>query len=415
MKTTLFAYSLAFVSASTTAQNWASYTTQNTALPSNAITAVCPTDRGFIAGTDQGLARFDGRSWQMFDKSNSMLPGNVVRHIANMGQGEYWAATNKGILCMTESADDWSTIIPSNSGLPHEAVTSILRLPSSDIYIGTWGGGLARLANNTWTVYNSTNSPMPSDGVNDLFLDQFNRLWISTFNGLACFNGWQWEVFTTANSPLPHNDVRFVRQDRSGALVVGTADGFARFSLEGNWQVYNASTLGYSIHLVNQATTDADGTMRLATDAGLLKLSADGQVTRITASANGLPINSLNAISTDDLGNLIIGTAGAGVVVYNPNGIVAGIGSTQQRIGDVSIYPNPAVGTVNFDIELKAVSDLAIKLIDMTGRQVRTVVPNSMPGLRFTGSIDTQGLLPGTYTVVLHTSFGRETARLVVL
>lgn len=55
--------------------------TTSNGLPSNYIFAVCEDDNGFLwAGTDKGLCRFNGFSWQVWDKDNG-LPGNYVSEI----------------------------------------------------------------------------------------------------------------------------------------------------------------------------------------------------------------------------------------------------------------------------------------------------------------------------------------------
>ncbi|MHC4146658.1 MAG: two-component regulator propeller domain-containing protein, partial [Planctomycetota bacterium] len=64
-----------------------------------------------------------------------------------------------------------------------------------------------------WTVYNTTNSGLPYNGVTALAIDEQGNAWVGTGRwwaqaggGLAKFDGTNWTVYNTSNSQLPNND-----------------------------------------------------------------------------------------------------------------------------------------------------------------------------------------------------------------
>jgi ligand-binding sensor domain-containing protein len=46
-----------------------------------------------------------------------------------------------------------------------------------------WGGGLAKFDGSSWTVYNSSNSGLPSNSVYAIAIDGEGNKWIGTWGG----------------------------------------------------------------------------------------------------------------------------------------------------------------------------------------------------------------------------------------
>ncbi len=59
---------------------------------------------------------------------------------------------------------------------------------SGNKWIGTWAG-LAKFNGTNWTVYNTSNSGLPDDGVLSFAIDGSGNKWIGTYKGgLAVYN-----------------------------------------------------------------------------------------------------------------------------------------------------------------------------------------------------------------------------------
>src|ERR1700735_5383847 len=75
--------------------------TQEHGLPQDTIRAITQTKDGYLwLGTDEGLARFDGYDFVVFNKENGSLPSNSVTSLWAAHDGSLWIGTPGGLtLC----------------------------------------------------------------------------------------------------------------------------------------------------------------------------------------------------------------------------------------------------------------------------------------------------------------------------
>src|SRR6266498_3126016 len=71
-------------------------------LPQNTVHSIAQTRDGYIwIGTEEGLARFDGVRFIVFDKQNTpQLKSNYIRALLADRQGALWIGTAEGLVCM---------------------------------------------------------------------------------------------------------------------------------------------------------------------------------------------------------------------------------------------------------------------------------------------------------------------------
>src|ERR1044072_1016672 len=69
-------------------------------LPQNTVQAIAQTPDGYLwIGTQEGLARFDGVRFEIFDKQNTpQLKSNDIRALLVDGSGILWIATSTGLI-----------------------------------------------------------------------------------------------------------------------------------------------------------------------------------------------------------------------------------------------------------------------------------------------------------------------------
>lgn len=102
-------------------------------------------------------------------------------------------------------------------------------------------------ANSTWTVYNETNSPLPTDRVASIDFDGAGNQYIGTTGGgLVLKQGSIWTVWDESETGVPINAARHVERDPLGNLWVGAA----------------ASNLNYGIGLAHLEAADSSWTMQ---------------------------------------------------------------------------------------------------------------------------------------------------------
>jgi len=92
--------------------------TTDDGLPQNAVNAILQTSDGYLwLATYDGLVRFDGRQFTVFNKSNTKgISGNRFEHLFEDRQGALWATTDDGWLVKYQ-AGIFTTYTPKE-GLP---------------------------------------------------------------------------------------------------------------------------------------------------------------------------------------------------------------------------------------------------------------------------------------------------------
>ena len=72
--------------------------TQEHGLPQDTIRAIGQTADGYLwLGTDEGLARFDGYDFVVFNKDRGELPSNSITALAADRDGSLWIGTSSGL------------------------------------------------------------------------------------------------------------------------------------------------------------------------------------------------------------------------------------------------------------------------------------------------------------------------------
>jgi len=133
------------------------------------------------AGTQNGLANFDGQKWKLFTTHDG-LSENTVRAIAQDADGNFWIGTeNQGLDFFKDGK--FISYQKSESGLPGNDISCLYADKDGVLWIGTSGHGLARFQNGKWTRY-STDTGLASNHINYLTEDDSGNLWIGSNAGL---------------------------------------------------------------------------------------------------------------------------------------------------------------------------------------------------------------------------------------
>jgi len=204
-------------------------------------------------------------SWAVYDTTNSGLPHNCITSTAIDGNGSLWVGTYDGLARFDGAT--WTTYTASH--LQYRDITSIAVDDSGIVWLSAWsrssamgfeghGTGLTRFDGNTWTIYHTGNSGLPNDDAIPIAIDASGAIWIGTVNGLAKFEDTTWTVYDTTNSGIPDNIITSIAIDGNGNKWIGTSDGLVKFN-DTIWTVYNTSNSGLPIDDVRRISIDANG------------------------------------------------------------------------------------------------------------------------------------------------------------
>jgi len=308
----------------TFAQEWQTYQTSNTPLPSNQVRTICIDSAGVKwFGTTAGLAGFDNTHWVtlttqdnladnsinkiVFESStygpaiwlatdngvsvlaienpdaitcatpyrsdNTGLVSNKVLSVAVDTGHVKWFGTNQGLSIFTGS--QWETYTVQDL-LPNNVILSISTKFNGWNYLATRGGGVARLRYDGIdgitgaSAIDTEWSSIASDTVNDVLIGSDEVEWFGTPRGTSRHKGsdtkTNWTTYRIHDG-LIHDHVLAIAEDLEGGKWFGTAGGLSRL-FNDQWQSWTTAT-GLAGDSVNDITVDLDGSLWLATNNGI--------------------------------------------------------------------------------------------------------------------------------------------------
>ncbi len=219
----------------------------------------------------------DGETWQRWidarlagrDFSQRLMSGAISPTLPNGGYqlfigtagGEFWA--------LDPAVLDWQTvhIAPRwDTVLAGEWIGEIEIAPNGDVWLGTWGSGLARCADGEIKNHYTVSDGLPSDFIGGIAVAPDDTIWVGTDlpPNVASFDGQTW-----TNHPLPFDvgGVLDVTIDANGAVWVG-AQAFGIFKWNGaSWDKITdrEERMGWR---TDEIEIDADGALWCATTSG---------------------------------------------------------------------------------------------------------------------------------------------------
>ncbi|QQS35603.1 MAG: T9SS type A sorting domain-containing protein [Ignavibacteriales bacterium] len=320
-----------------------------------------------IIGTQKGLYKFNNISWSEIETSNSSLPSNYIERISISPNGKIWMSGIHG-LCSFDN-EEWQSYPELNTDSAWTEIQSLKVSADNMVWIGTYHQGLIKFDGINQTIFNTSNSPIPSNWISSIEIDAMQIMWIGTGNGLVKYDGINWTVYNTGNSGLPGNGISTITIDSEGKKWIGT-NGVAVFN-DSTWIVYDTTNSGLPSNTITAIDIDSTGIAWIAThDDGLAVLTGttwtlyntlnsilptiwiedvtidlnnqvwigcsdlyypydrgglvryDGNQWELLNTNNSeLPGNYLKAIEIDQFNNKWIAMLDGGVSVFNENGI----------------------------------------------------------------------------------------------
>ncbi len=102
-------------------------------------------------------------------------------------------------------------------------------------------GGLAKFDGTNWTIFNKDNSLLPTNFVNSIAIDRLGRKWVATDGGVMKISGNEWVIYNSQNSPLLEDYIWNVNIEGDSIVWISSrSKGFYRFDGV-NWNLYNIS------------------------------------------------------------------------------------------------------------------------------------------------------------------------------
>jgi signal transduction histidine kinase/ligand-binding sensor domain-containing protein len=282
-------------------------------LPMNRVNSMAQSRDGwFWLGTQNGLARFDGVHFQVFDKTTEpAFPSNDCRYLTEDAQGTLWIGTPKGLLRLNNRR------FSRYSQLPGGAIQALAASPDGSV----WGARDYRLFRIRKDKPQFIQAPDYA---------AFSSFGFDSLNRLVMHSGTPYEGFIVratidrqGKANIIHSEMLppmhtlgepMVASDDS--VWVPNPDGLHRFNTNGHMNVFLAGWDGFP-HQGLLAAEDKSGAIWVATKAGLAR--CDGKEIRTLRGANS-PAGELNLCYVDHEGT--VWTSGAeGLFAVRPRGL----------------------------------------------------------------------------------------------
>lgn len=278
--------------------------TDRDGLPQSYVQTILQTRDGYLwIGTQEGLVRYDGQRFTVFDERNTPgLPVSSVLAMAEGADGTLWLALD-GTLATLRRGHFEFNVLPTEPGVLGRVPRVLAFDAAGNLWVGR-DGELCRLQPAPRVCYPAKDG-LPSDRIMALASAGEEALWVATDEGLA---RWSRGRFSPAAiSGLPPGGVTALAAAADGALWIGTRAGLYR-SRDGRAEgpLHGISSEVWSL-LVDRA-----GRLWVGTNgAGVFRVG-DGRADQFS-SRQGLSHDFVDAVYEDREGSVWVGTRGGGL------------------------------------------------------------------------------------------------------
>jgi len=304
-------------------------------LPQSSAQAIARTPDGYLwVGTQEGLARFDGVRFTVFNGENEAgIPDKQISVLTVDRSGRLWIGTRAGI---TVLENGHFTPYKGSTGLAHAYVHAIVEGKSGRMWVGTQSG-LFETDGGSAVSFNA-GSGLRDVRIQSLLEDRDGVLWVGGAGGLQRFDGKRFDIVPLGlgSTDAP---VTSLHADADGTLWIGTGNG-ALYRRSGE-QLDVVAAPGRLGSLVSALARDHDGNLWIGTRGGGLVRWRDGNFD--TLASNQFATSDLQSVFEDEEGSLWVGSHSVGLLRLR-DGKFASAGESEGLRGNLTWTMTPRHG-----------------------------------------------------------------------
>jgi|GEM_PF-1388513 len=336
---------------------------------------------GIFRSTDNGL------SWGQ----NSLI-NSYVYSIGATRSGKLLASANNGLYSSTDDGISWN-----NLGVDYWANLHYVWYWASDKsgkIFGATGVGIY-VSSDDGDTWSGPVCPSSSSARGAITIDTtgtiyagWDTLFVSSDDGMTWKSLWGNKIWIYSILSLSN-----------GCILLGTADGIYRSTDYGSTWANTSPNVQNSIHFytVTSLKMDSLGQIFAATYGGGVYESKDSGITWQEFNS-GLPTLDIQSIGISTKGKTYAATQSAGVfVTENTTAVTQTTNAIPSRYRLYQNYPNPFNPTTVISYQLSAVSFVTIKVYDVLGREVETLVNEKKAPGNYQASFNGSRLASGIY------------------
>ncbi len=268
--------------------------------------------------------------WKQFTVEDG-LPNDHIFAVKVDGP-RVWVGTEDGLALIDKASGKVVKSWQEKDGLPFRAVTAIDVDPKTgDVWLGLFGGGLARFSGGRFDHWHQLNSGLVNDVVYGVAVEN-DDIWCATTAGASRFNTRtdEWSVFTEKNAPMEEIWNYSVSYDGKDSIYLGVwGSGVLKYDIHtGHWEEYTDPDGEMEIdlyrddginHVITTGASPVDGVLWISTYFGGTRY--DGRHWRGYAEQEGgLPSDFINNVKGRSAQEALYATdKGLGIVADAPN------------------------------------------------------------------------------------------------
>jgi photosystem II stability/assembly factor-like uncharacterized protein len=349
----------------------------------------------------------NGTSWA---EANSGLTNKDVRSLAVSDTNLFAGTFGSGVFRSTNSGASWIAV---NSGMDSTHVVALIA-DHANLFAGGEEGVFR--STNKGTDWTATNSGFPWPGVK-CFVISDNSIYAGTTNGVfrSTNNGDNWIETDSGMTGRTTTQVL--------ALVASDAYLFAGTYKKG---IFRSSDNGISWDTINSGLTTLDVWSLAVSGNNLFVGTWFGGVFRSTNNGDSWTAVNSGLSGYNDLDVTALTVFGADLYAGSSNAVwrrpMSEITSIEypsaQLPGRFALnqnYPNPFNPSTTISFTISSKSFVSLKVFDVMGREVATMVSQGLPAGHYTKQWNASGLPSGIYFYRLQAGSFTETIKLVLL
>jgi ligand-binding sensor domain-containing protein/signal transduction histidine kinase len=193
-------------------------------LPHNFVRSIYQTREGYLwIGTEQGVARFDGLKFTIFNQHNTpAILNNLITSFAETADGSLWMGTSFGLV---RYHDGQFSSYGRTNGLKADTVNGLCVAPDGSLWIGG-REGITRWVDGKF-VNDIDTSAYDTLGLRFLSVDRHRGIWLAAGSDALCYRDGKFTHYGRAEG-LPARSLRMVCEDTDGSMVAVTFSGLFR-------------------------------------------------------------------------------------------------------------------------------------------------------------------------------------------
>ncbi len=228
-------------------------------------------------------------------------------------QGNIWAVGESGSLLKYDGST-WDVMtIP---GYTNETYSAIEIIDENNIWVGS-GVGLFHYDGSTWTNYNTSNSMLPNDAVNNIKIHSNGDIWVATYlSGVAVISGSTWTIYDESNN-LPDGSVGDIEFDANGNVWLGNDNYIVRKS--GNtWTDWRVSDINdHWTSKINDLDFASNGDIYGATTKGIIVFDGTAWDTTQYLDGSWTSDYNYNSLTIDDDDRVWLAKSNYGLLIHD--------------------------------------------------------------------------------------------------